>query len=58
MKLQITASIGIAPMVAGDARFEDLLRRADMGLYRAKHAGRNRVELDDGSSAPVMQAVS
>ena len=58
VKLQITASIGIAPMVAGDARFEDLLRRADMGLYRAKHAGRNRVELDDGSSAPVMQAVS
>jgi diguanylate cyclase (GGDEF)-like protein len=44
-QLQITASIGVGTfnhMEIDDA--ESLLKQADDALYRAKHAGRNRVE--------------
>jgi diguanylate cyclase len=40
----ITFSAGIAEAMPGET-MTDLLRRADEALYRAKHAGRNRVEL-------------
>jgi diguanylate cyclase (GGDEF)-like protein len=43
-----TVSIGVAgfvPSVQGEP--SQLLRRADAALYRAKRAGRNRVEVDD-----------
>lgn len=40
----ITFSAGIAEAAPGETMAE-LLRRADEALYRAKHAGRNRVEL-------------
>ena len=40
--LRVTISIGIAEKV--DADSTDLIRRADTALYRAKHAGRNRIE--------------
>jgi diguanylate cyclase len=40
----ITFSAGIAEAQPGET-MTDLLRRADEALYRAKHAGRNRVEL-------------
>ena len=43
--LRITASIGLGDLRPGD-RSEDLLQRADAALYRAKHGGRNRVEVD------------
>lgn len=47
--IQVTASIGLvcaapAPQLY---KLDDLLSRADRALYRAKHAGRNRVELAD-----------
>lgn len=39
----ITASFGVASFVKGET-FEDLVKRADLALYRAKQNGRNRVE--------------
>lgn len=40
----VTVSIGVAVRDADDAGPADMLKRADLALYRAKHAGRNRVE--------------
>ncbi|CTP91092.1 diguanylate cyclase domain protein [Xanthomonas translucens pv. poae] len=42
--LEITASIGVAWHRPGET-LQQLLSRADEALYRAKHGGRNRVEL-------------
>lgn len=42
--LTVTMSLGAASCDPEDKSFEDLLRRADATLYRAKHQGRNRVE--------------
>lgn len=39
-----TMSIGVAEAISTDRSLEDLLRRADRMLYKAKDAGRNRVE--------------
>jgi diguanylate cyclase (GGDEF)-like protein/PAS domain S-box-containing protein len=39
----VTASFGVAEAGLGEAR-DDLLRRADQGLYRAKEGGRDRIE--------------
>lgn len=41
--IHITVSIGVASLVATDARVEDMLKRADAALYAAKNTGRNRV---------------
>lgn len=50
--LRVTASFGIASYPDSKASSgEDLIRRADRALYRAKQTGKNRVELfwaDDG----------
>jgi diguanylate cyclase (GGDEF)-like protein/PAS domain S-box-containing protein len=40
---RITASFGVAEAEPGEER-DDLLRRADQALYRAKEAGRDRIE--------------
>ncbi|UYB50511.1 diguanylate cyclase [Xanthomonas sp. AM6] len=42
--LEVTASIGVAWYRPGET-LQQLLSRADDALYRAKHGGRNRVEL-------------
>lgn len=41
----ITVSTGVATRRHDDKCFEDILRRADQALYRAKSAGRNRIEM-------------
>ncbi|MDQ2069751.1 GGDEF domain-containing protein [Natronospira bacteriovora] len=44
-EVPVTVSIGVAEYRQGDSP-EDILRRADRALYRAKEAGRNRVEVN------------
>ena len=44
-ELHITASIGVSVYPADGVAPEQLLRCADVALYRAKDAGRNRLEL-------------
>jgi len=44
--LEITVSVGVAFLSDADARADDLIHRADQALYRAKRAGRDRVEVD------------
>ena len=52
-------SIGIAMTNTPDMSVDELLRRADLAMYRAKEAGRNRVELYDRSvDDRVQQAVT
>jgi two-component system cell cycle response regulator len=42
-QLTITASVGVSSIASGQDTADDLLKRADQALYRAKHEGRNRV---------------
>jgi diguanylate cyclase (GGDEF)-like protein len=44
---RVTMSIGVAVIDAGDGP-DDLIRRADACLYRAKAEGKNRVAVDQG----------
>lgn len=43
-----TASAGVAQSVEHNTRFEDIVARADVAMYRAKAAGKDRVMGDDG----------
>ena len=43
--LTITASVGVSALSGIDENVEELLKRADQALYRAKREGRNRVIL-------------
>jgi len=42
-----TFSAGIAMMRPGDVQYADMLKRADLALYRAKSTGRDRVVIDE-----------
>lgn len=53
----VTVSIGVAMFPQHGGLGETLLRQADAALYRAKHAGRNRVETAANDVA-VVQAVA
>jgi diguanylate cyclase (GGDEF)-like protein len=44
-EVRVTASIGIAYAEPGETEPAPLMRRADLAMYRAKHAGRGRFEL-------------
>lgn len=44
--LEVTCSVGVAWYRPGET-LEHLLARADDALYRAKHKGRNRIELEE-----------
>lgn len=48
----VTASMGLATSNAWGLELAGLLSRADQALYRAKAAGRNRVEVADLDAAP------
>lgn len=41
--LTVTASLGVSSLASAQDTVEDLLKRADRALYRAKREGRNRV---------------
>ena len=49
--LRLGASMGVAFMRPGYERPEDLLRDADLAMYRAKAAGRGRYEVFDGATS-------
>lgn len=50
--IAITVSGGVSACRPGDRSYEDTLGRADKALYRAKSAGRNRIEIEADDPAP------
>lgn len=41
--IPVTISLGVSTLHPGENNMEDLIRRSDEALYRAKHEGKNRV---------------
>ncbi|HTT14083.1 MAG TPA: GGDEF domain-containing protein [Burkholderiaceae bacterium] len=56
--LHVTISIGMARVEGGDASIEAVIARADTALYRAKGAGRNRVDIAAGVASVPLQAAA
>lgn len=52
--VKLTASFGISRGMMDPHSFAHLLEKADMCLYRAKTAGRNRIEIEDGTTTPSL----
>jgi diguanylate cyclase (GGDEF)-like protein len=52
--LSVTVSIGVSEPSTRNRQPEQVIQAADQALYRAKHKGRNRVEL--ASTAPLRLA--
>ncbi|HSD36978.1 MAG TPA: diguanylate cyclase [Rhodocyclaceae bacterium] len=53
--IHVSMSGGGAQLFAGET-LESLVARADAALYRAKHGGRNRIEIDLETSPPTGQS--
>jgi len=51
--VSITASVGVCQWTPGQ-EIRELVRRADVALYRAKSKGRNRVEVEDSIEADAI----
>ncbi|MEW8341985.1 MAG: sensor domain-containing diguanylate cyclase [Candidatus Thiodiazotropha taylori] len=51
----VTVSIGVSTIGDGDRSYQDLVVKADLALYRAKRAGRNRVVVYDETMAHIKQ---
>jgi diguanylate cyclase (GGDEF)-like protein len=51
---RIAVSIGVASYASDMDSIEDLLKRVDMAMYRAKHEGRNRIFLCDGTTSNMV----
>lgn len=47
-RIPLAISVGVADLDTGIANADDLIKKADARLYRAKQTGRNRVVSDDG----------
>lgn len=45
--VRTTLSIGVAELMPGDTRFDDVYARADASLYQSKHNGRNAITIND-----------
>lgn len=43
LRIPITASFGISHVLPADTHYEDTMKRADVALYQAKAAGRDRI---------------
>jgi len=43
--ISVTISVGLTCRVTDDKRLDQVMGRADEALYKAKHSGRNRVEI-------------
>jgi diguanylate cyclase (GGDEF)-like protein len=46
---QVTISLGVTSLQQGDQSIDDMIKRADEALYKAKNAGRDRVEWIPGA---------
>jgi hypothetical protein len=53
--MSVTVSLGVAAAGQGELDVKAVIQRADEALYRAKHAGRNRICVG-GSQSPGSSA--
>lgn len=56
--LNATVSIGIATQMADMTDASVILRNADFAMYRAKHAGKDRLEVFNGDDSPISKSNS
>lgn len=55
---RVTVSVGVAAYPEAGIDLPEILRVADGALYRAKHRGRNRVELANGGMVPPIDEMT